>query len=74
MIYLTYKLSNRNIDFRCFKLPLELQFIHARNFFQVLDAGTTFSLMQVEADDETFIGWKVVVIGQERVTAGDPQQ
>merc|ERR1711935_1111699 len=35
----------------------------------VFDAGSTFSLMQVEEEEET--SWKVVVISEEGVNCGD---
>jgi len=38
----------------------------------VFDAGSTFSLMQVEEEEET--SWKVVVISEEGVNCGDSEQ
>ena len=55
------------------KLSFEL-IIRYEIFFQIFDAGLTFSLMQVEADDTTVTSWRVVVNQETGVSADDSQQ
>lgn len=48
--------------------------LHMKYTFQIFDAGSVFSLMQVESNDGEFEEWKAIVIKEDGLRALDEER